>query len=442
MKWTSIIKPKVSEIALISEIDISSKDLQYLPTWINLCCNLKKLICNDNKINQICDTLPTTLKILCFNSNRLESLPDNLPDGIIFIDVDNNLLTELPKLPNELIKLFCANNKIKFLPIDLPSKLERLYVHHNIINYLPEILPPLLILLSCHNNHIKFLPILPNTIQYLYCNNNLLSIFPDNIPSNVIDLIIFSNKLTVLPDNIPRTVINFDCRYNKLKQLPLSIIECRNLQKFHYNNNPLEPLHPLIVRFLSKQLYKDLIVYSDSQSVHNHNIQESIRSSIYNLLKDKIVMDIKTVKQNIKNDSIINKVTKNTIVKYTNDNTRHTLIPISYADLLIPVWQRISKHSNSDEIKQILNQEILSGLNLCFTGKLSRLVSVLDGFYEDISINIGDQEQIGNIIMIIKDNLDRQNNYSIENHKQLVSKELNERSYDQNIINHWISFIE
>ena len=38
----------------------------------------------------------------------------------------------------------------------------------------------------------------------------------------------------------------------------------------------------------------------------------------------------------------------------------------------------------------------------CFTGRLSRLINVLNGFYDDIIINIGTNEQIGNIIILIR----------------------------------------
>ena len=41
----------------------------------------------------------------------------------------------------------------------------------------------------------------------------------------------------------------------------------------------------------------------------------------------------------------------------------------------------------------------------CYTGRLTRLVNVLNGYYEDIKIHISDSEQISNIIISIKNKL-------------------------------------
>ena len=40
----------------------------------------------------------------------------------------------------------------------------------------------------------------------------------------------------------------------------------------------------------------------------------------------------------------------------------------------------------------------------CFTGRISRLVNCLNGFTDLVNINIEDNQQIGNIIVIIKKN--------------------------------------
>jgi hypothetical protein len=50
-------------------------------------------------------------------------------------------------------------------------------------------------------------------------------------------------------------------------------------------------------------------------------------------------------------------------------------------------------------------------------------------------------EQIGNIIILIKDKLIAENKYTIELHKEIVIKELYERGYDKGIIDEWISYI-
>ena len=55
-----------------------------------------------------------------------------------------------------------------------------------------------------------------------------------------------------------------------------------------------------------------------------------------------------------------------------------------------------------DEILSVLNQEINDGICMCFTGRLTRLLNTLVGFYSDIELQISDSEQITNIILSLK----------------------------------------
>ncbi len=73
---------------------------------------------------------------------------------------------------------------------------------------------------------------------------------------------------------------------------------------------------------------------------------------------------------------------------------------------------------------------------MCFTGRMTRLLNVLVGFYDDIKLQISDSEQITNIILSLKNN--------ISDEKQLkvtVKKELIERQYSEAIINEWLEYI-
>jgi pimeloyl-CoA synthetase len=78
----------------------------------------------------------------------------------------------------------------------------------------------------------------------------------------------------------------------------------------------------------------------------------------------------------------------------------------------------------------------------CFTGRITRLVNCLNGLSDLVKINISDNQQIGNIIIIIKEQLIDNYIYTIERHKELVKNELQERGYTDNIINEWLDYIE
>ncbi|MEK6646878.1 MAG: hypothetical protein AABY84_09430, partial [Candidatus Firestonebacteria bacterium] len=101
---------------------------------------------------------------------------------------------------------------------------------------------------------------------------------------------------------------------------------------------------------------------------------------------------------------------------------------------------RIHENKHRNEIKKILNNEIRDSINMCFTGRISRLINSLNGFDKDVIITISDTEQISQIILLIRDQLGSK--YTIETHRELVKKELEERHFDSHVINEWINNIE
>ena len=67
------------------------------------------------------------------------------------------------------------------------------------------------------------------------------------------------------------------------------------------------------------------------------------------------------------------------------------------------------------------------------------MINVLNGYDENIEIHIADNEQIGNIISIIRNKLE--NNYEENKFKKLVHEELTIRHYSEDVINEWINNI-
>jgi hypothetical protein len=106
------------------------------------------------------------------------------------------------------------------------------------------------------------------------------------------------------------------------------------------------------------------------------------------------------------------------------------------------VWVLIEENENKNEIKAILNNEILDAECKCFTGRLSRLVNCINGFSDLVEIKINDNQQIGNVIILIRNELELKKEYTIEEHKKRVEEELKMRGYDDAVINEWIEEIE
>ena len=120
----------------------------------------------------------------------------------------------------------------------------------------------------------------------------------------------------------------------------------------------------------------------------------------------------------------------------------HTELEVNFQEILCHVWNRIQQHADKDEIKKILSQEMDDAECLCFTGRITRLVNSLNGFYSDIVIQINSTEQIGNLLKIIRKKLKDENNYSVEKIKDELAKALRERNYEDIVISEWLEYVE
>ena len=78
----------------------------------------------------------------------------------------------------------------------------------------------------------------------------------------------------------------------------------------------------------------------------------------------------------------------------------------------------------------------------CYTGRLSRLINCLNGFFDDVEVTIGDNQQIGNIISLVRQELEKKGEDNNDEWKRLVTKELQERKYTKEEIETWTSYIE
>jgi len=88
----------------------------------------------------------------------------------------------------------------------------------------------------------------------------------------------------------------------------------------------------------------------------------------------------------------INDTTKSLLFEYIDDKSIHSTLGITFEELLISVIDFILKNEHKDELLSILQTEINDILCKCFTGRMSRLINVLNGFDPKIVINISDNE--------------------------------------------------
>ena len=144
----------------------------------------------------------------------------------------------------------------------------------------------------------------------------------------------------------------------------------------------------------------------------------------------------------LNNNTILTSQVKSILLNDCNNNTVHCTLNITYLDLFKRVISIIETKENKNDILEIMNQEIIDSSDKCFTGKMSRLINVLNGNDERINIKISDNDDMNNTVICIKNKLLKENIYTLEQHKLLAKKELIEKGYEEKIINTFCDSIE
>ena len=418
----------LDKLVNLQELDLSNNEITEIKS-LNTLVGLQKLYLSNNQITEIKDIDNLiNLQVLNLSNNLITEIKglDNLVN-LQILSLYDNQITEIQGLYNlvNLKELYLHNNQITEIKgLDNIINLQILYLNENEIT------------------EIKMLDNLIN-LKILYLSNNKITEIKGlNTLESLQTLSINDNKLTEIKGL--STLANLHKLYfynNQIKELPLSLCNLRNINDICFYNNPLEYISLPVQRWLTilnNRVRKNNMVYNDKQNIHNHHIQNSFRNSLNNILKDTQLLNLQTIKQQILENNILTEQTKREILNYCDDsNAMHSIFLITYSDLLIYVWSRITFSANKDEILQVLNQEISDGLCMCFTGRLTRLLNTLVGFYDDIELQISDSEQITNIIMTLKNKFPSDQ----EQLKDAVRKELVDRQYSESIINEWLDYI-
>jgi Leucine-rich repeat (LRR) protein len=274
-------------------------------------------------------------------------------ENIIAIDCSKNHLTKLPKMQNyhwpNLQKFNCSFNQLTQLP-DMQScnwpNLQKFDCSHNKLTQLPAIM-------------------LLSNLQDFDCSFNQLTHLPENI--NLPNLQNFNcdfNKLTQLPDIMSMPNLReFYCYNNQLIQLPLYIMTLTRLEYINCSNNPLK-LSPHIARFINRinnVQTNQLTVYTNGQNVNYSNIQLCIKDSINALTTRSGIGAYNKIQliNTIRSDPIL--TCKDQLIEYLEDDTLHSLLLLTWGEVLWVVMRTIELDFNTEqqnEIKLILNQSL------------------------------------------------------------------------------------
>jgi len=412
------------------------KDLPHYLQQLDMCHN------NVTKI----ESLPNTLQILKLSNNQIKKIEnlrtkDDEPDSLLQLHLSANLVTKIENLPNSIQELWLDNNYI--ITMDgFQNTLQKLYLHNNHITHITN-LPNSLQKLDLQYNRISKIANLPNSLRELYLSHNLITKI-ENLP-NLMQIVSLKHNQIKKIENLPSSLRILNLHNNQIEELPIVLLELVNLREFYHHGNPIEYRHQLVERWINRFNINVNIrnnnnnnnkVYSDGQNIHASSIQSSFRNSLENLLKDKDVLSPDECKQYVLECNELEEQTKRELINYCDDATEHGVYLVTFEEVFRYVISRIVKHSERNELLKILNEEIKYTICKCFTGRMTRLVNILNGFYDDITIQIGSNEQISNIIIMLKDK------YEGNELVKQVRLEMEERDYDEKVIEEWLTYVE
>ena len=337
--------------------------------------------------------------------------------------------------------LHCNNaGLISLAGIEACPLLEDLYVNGNHLKTLAGIeLCPRLWRLYCSLNNLTSLRstgVCPS-LQVLHCDaNELMSLCGIEMYPSLRYLDCYQNWLGSLQGIEACTKLEYlFCSNNPLRSLD-SIVYLRHLRRIQYEGSTLDLQTPRVERLLArlKHSMPATSIYDNGQNVHDPRVQRSVRESLQNLLTDS--------KPTFSIDYVINseldEKTKQLLTEYCLDESIHSDHLLTYAELLAYVWNRIIRSEHATEMLRILEEQIADAECKCFTGRFNRTISVLVGFYSDITIEISDSSRISAIMIAIQNRLDP---YDSQVHLKTARVELIEAGYTAEEIEPWLRAI-
>lgn len=405
----------------------------------------------------------------CFDKCRLFNINKNMFTGIpetmsfpscTSFRIGNNPMSSI----HENLKLKnCVEFVIYESPIHkLPDNLQlSKCTHFEIYNTKIKCLPESLQLNKCKIFHCasnKYLTSLGRSLalpkcEIMYVDDNNLNELPDNLDlSNCILLNARKNKLESLPRDMNLQICQIiHLEHNRLKTLPDSLMNCQYIKDINIEANVDLRLSLQFLQFIRRiKMNRNSPVWlpNDPQNVHNSNIQKCFSESIAKITarKDLPPFSRNSCLQLISENCYLDISILHSLRDYISDNTQHSILLFTYAEILWAVLFTINTDFDKDtqiQIYSCLNSEIKDSHDVCFTGRINRLVNCLNGFSPLVCINLPDTEFIPYLIKKVESELyTRTRTYSVQEHKKIVEKEMKERGYDTHVINTWTSCIE
>lgn len=129
--------------------------------------------------------------------------------------------------------------------------------------------------------------------------------------------------------------------------------------------------------------------------------------------------------------------------KFCDCEDVHSTLFVTYKDVAERVFGWLNKQSDEiyNEVINVLEKELKASEKVCFTGRLGRLVSSLDGFHPGVRVSISTSDQISNrVLKVIKQCKNEKLN--ADETKEKIMKELKELELSDEDAKAWISTVD
>ena len=400
-------------------------------------------------------TIPLNQPVASYNNKKYSKIITTPDNNILELSCYANILEELPSLGENCRIIDAHRNRIKYIDklsptltsINLSRNHIRIFNFTNLTNSLTY--------LNISHNFIREIPILPNNLGTFICCENKLTQLPVNLPYNLRVLKCCKNFLQILPP-LPNSLRILACKYNRLAILPDSIRDCNLLEDLKYEGNlgiqipedVLELLEVIIIQRRAHhpayqgnlQINHQRTIYADGQNVHDSTIQKDVLKIIEKLKKEKIEIDNLTIclqecKKDINDDD-----NAAILTNLCHISTKHSEIGQTFGGIFVLIWNRIRESPNRKEMVNILAGELSEMQTVCYTGRISRLVNVLSGFYDNINVGISETAQIQGKYDIIAKKLKDVDDKLVYNivFKYMFKELLEELKLDPGIVTIWL----
>ena len=406
-EFDSIIWLKISGLDFTTQLDYP-KHLQqiyiincnyiydYMSTLPNSIVHVEIKDCRLHSIDKLFNNEQAQLEFINLSQNRLEKMNINFPPNVISIDLSYNDLKILPQtncFPTSIQLLNLSFNKLK----DLPEWFNDIG-QQTVVNIMP--------------NHFWF-----NSYENISLNKTIHDyhlIMAERFFDRGLRIKLERTRAITNNEITNNEIINNRMLFRPQNQLPIRRI-------IHRANHNLEQIPLVPVRQTTAE---------QRQNVHNSNIQDSFARSVqilmdntvpknnnfYNSMWNYYVFDGLNIVRNLR---FLNKVKAD--CQLTDIVTR---VGVTYKEIMERIWSVSENHEHKYAIRSRLKEEVMDGFDVCFTGRITRVVNSLCGLIDGITIGYSVNEQISNAIIAIMRRADNDETINAKNEAKKYLDEL------------------